>query len=169
MVIYHANGVRHIRWNISRNPSYGFIGVRTHIGGLWLDRLLTNHFLKTWITQSSWVMALRGLAQKMCPETGDTTLVVSRKRINDTCFFSPNSIHIFFPESAKKCVYKRENQNKFRFSTFWKQQVSFLLFLDTEPPNGHISCHWGQTYPLEHLPESIIRAHRGWNPYHNQK
>ena len=40
MVIYHANGVRHIRWNISRNPSYGFIGVRTHIGGLWLDRLL---------------------------------------------------------------------------------------------------------------------------------
>ena len=40
MVIYHAIGVRHIRWNISRNPSLGFIGVGIHIGGLWPDRWL---------------------------------------------------------------------------------------------------------------------------------
>ena len=31
MVIYHAIGVRHIRWNISRSQSYGLIGVGTHI------------------------------------------------------------------------------------------------------------------------------------------
>ena len=31
MVIYHAPGVGHIRRNISRDPSWGFIGVRTHV------------------------------------------------------------------------------------------------------------------------------------------
>ena len=55
--------------------------------------------------------------KKMCPDTGETTQLLSRKRWNDTCFFSPLSIHIFFQESEKKCVYKQEKQNKCRFSS----------------------------------------------------
>ena len=66
-----------------------------------------------------------------CLKTGETTLVVSRKRRNETCFVSPVYRHIFLPIPEKKCVQTQEKRHNCCLERGETTLVFFLLFLYT--------------------------------------
>ena len=119
-----------------------------------------------------WIFQRAKTPKKCFLEARETTQLLSRKRRNDTCFFSPVYRHIFFPIPEKKCVQKEEKKNKCRFSSFQTTISSFLLCLDTFFFRNRmdISSRWSSVMPsgsdtsvgsfpgIHHMGESPFRS-----------
>ena len=185
MVIYHAIGVRHIRWNISRSPSYGLIGVGTHITtknrSFWAlfgvpesdihsPNLPMVIYHATGVRHIRWNIS-RNLKPLQClipglfgPVGSGGYETLSGPFMNQKLWFFAWMPH-FHPNEWQSTLEPVENFLDPWYTHFWPILGHFRgprgwLSL-TKPPNGHISCQWGQTHPLEHFQESIIWVHRG--------